>query len=348
MIKDFIVGRYRGLQNLTLKDLNQINIFVGPNNCGKTSILEAIILSGLFDDVDLLVDALISRYHGFSPEYFESLFSIGDQPVICLKSRMDDSDNMLHTHLTYSKEQLIGKDEAASRLSSFELRFLYRYDGKNEEKQDRFLVRFEEENDSFKIGVGKSPNNILDLHIPCKFISFSRFDRSSRLMVDIDRILDMNLRHELIGILKIFDEQINNFEIIGKDRTIKLFKNNQDTPLTLNDYGNGMYKAFFIATSALLAKNGILLVDEIEAGIHSKALKNFIGKLINVCTSNNVQIFLTTHSLETIDIILDDCPDRLNDISIYHIRNQGNQTLTKNYNGEKLLTLRNEIGFDVR
>lgn len=91
-----------------------------------------------------------------------------------------------------------------------------------------------------------------------------------------------------------------------------------------------------------------MLVNEIEAGIHSKALKNFIGKLLNVCTSNNVQIFLTTHSLETIDIILDDCPDRLNDISIYHIRNQRNQTLTKNYNGEKLLTLRNEIGFDVR
>ena len=76
MLKDFMVGRYRGLRNLSLKDLNQINIFVGPNNCGKTSILEAIILSGLFDDVDLLVDALISRYHGFSPEYFESLFSI--------------------------------------------------------------------------------------------------------------------------------------------------------------------------------------------------------------------------------------------------------------------------------
>lgn len=99
---------------------------------------------------------------------------------------------------------------------------------------------------------------------------------------------------------------------------------------------------------AYFSSSGILLVDEIEAGIHSKALKNFIGKLLNVCTSNNVQIFLTTHSLETIDIILDDCPDRLNDISIYHIRNQGNQTLTKNYNEEKLLTLRNEIGFDVR
>lgn len=43
-------------------------------------------------------------------------------------------------------------------------------------------------------------------------------------------------------------------------------------PLTLYDYGNGMYKAFYIAVAALLAKDGILLVDEVETGIHNKAL----------------------------------------------------------------------------
>lgn len=128
----------------------------------------------------------------------------------------------------------------------------------------------------------------------------------------------------------------------------KLFKENQNKPLTLYDYGNGMYKAFFIATSALLSKDGILLVDEIEAGIHSKALRSFIEKLLDVCSINNVQLFLTTHSLESIDVILDDCRNRLGDVSIYHIRNDEKQSTAKKYSGNKLLTLRNEIGFDVR
>lgn len=136
--------------------------------------------------------------------------------------------------------------------------------------------------------------------------------------------------------------------MIGKDRTVKLFKDDQPAPLTLYDYGNGMYKAFFIAASALLAKNGILLIDEIEAGIHSKALKNFIEKLLDVCSTNNVQVFLTTHSLESIDIILDDCQSRLKDVSVYHIRKKKEQTNAKKYGGEKLFTLRSEIGFDVR
>ncbi len=348
MIQDFVVNSYRGIESLNLEGLNKINIFVGPNNCGKTSILEAIILSGLFDDVDLLVDTLISRYHGFSPEHFESIFPVGRKPVICLKSRMYGSDNVLHTHLLYEKGQRINKDESAIRSNIFELRFLYGYEGVNEEKQDKFFVRFEEGEDAYKVEIGKSSDNVLELHIPCKFVSFSRFESAARLINDIDKILDRNLRQELISILKIFDDKITNFEIVGKDRTIKLFKENQDTPLTLYDYGNGMYKAFFIATSALLSKDGILLVDEIEAGIHSKALKNFLEKLLAVCVANNVQVFMTMHSLESIDIILDDCRDRLNDVSIYHIRNQEKNTVAKKYNGEKLSKLRNEIGFDVR
>lgn len=349
MIKDFIINDYRGLQNLTLKDLNKINVFVGPNNCGKTSILEAIILSGLFDDVDLLADTLKSRYHNFSPEYFKSLFPVGQEPVIRLQSGMEQSNKMLHTNLKYEKSQIITNDESASISDVFELKFLCSYGDITEDSPSNFIVRFEDVKDGLKIVIGKSPeNNILNMHIPCKFVSFSRFESSLRLIDDIDKVLERNLRQELIDILKLFDDKINNFEIVGKDRTIKLFKENQKVPLTLYDYGNGMYKAFSIAASALLSKDGILLVDEIEAGIHSKALKDFIEKLLDVCSIYNVQVFLTTHSLESIDIILEDCQSRLNDVSIYHIRNKEKQTVAKKYSGEKLFILRNEIGFDVR
>lgn len=43
-LTEILIKQYRGLINLELKNLNKINIFVGPNNCGKTSILEAISL----------------------------------------------------------------------------------------------------------------------------------------------------------------------------------------------------------------------------------------------------------------------------------------------------------------
>lgn len=349
MLKNFIINHYRGLQDLSLKDLNKINVFVGPNNCGKTSILEAIILSGLFDDVDLLADILKSRYYNFSPEYFKSLFPVGQEPVIRLQSGMDHSDKMLHTNLKYEKSQIMADEKTGSISNVFELHFLCTYDNITNDNSKNFTVRFEDVKGGLKIVITKSSeNDAFNMQIPCKFVSFSRFESSVRLIDDIDKVLELNLRQELIDILKLFDDKINNFEIVGKDRTIKLFKENQNMPLTLYDYGNGMYKAFSIAASALLSKDGILLVDEIEAGIHNKALRDFIEKLLNVCSLYHVQVFLTTHSLESIDIILEECQSRLNDVSIYHIRNKEKQTVAKKYSGEKLFTLRNEIGFDVR
>lgn len=53
MLNDFTVGFYRGLQNLELKDLRKVN-------------------------------TLVSRYHDFSIEFFESLFPVNREPVITL------------------------------------------------------------------------------------------------------------------------------------------------------------------------------------------------------------------------------------------------------------------------
>ena len=35
------IDGFRGLRDLRLDDLGLINVLVGPNNCGKTSVLEA-------------------------------------------------------------------------------------------------------------------------------------------------------------------------------------------------------------------------------------------------------------------------------------------------------------------
>lgn len=42
MLKRLTIGSYRGLQNLTMENLGRINIIIGENNSGKTSILESI------------------------------------------------------------------------------------------------------------------------------------------------------------------------------------------------------------------------------------------------------------------------------------------------------------------
>ena len=35
------IENFRGIKSLEINDLARINLFVGKNNCGKTSVLEA-------------------------------------------------------------------------------------------------------------------------------------------------------------------------------------------------------------------------------------------------------------------------------------------------------------------
>ena len=41
-LSELSIGTYRGIRDLCIKDLGDINILVGDNNCGKTSVLEAL------------------------------------------------------------------------------------------------------------------------------------------------------------------------------------------------------------------------------------------------------------------------------------------------------------------
>ena len=43
-IDKFNIHGFRGIQELTVENLNHINLIVGDNNCGKTSVLEALLL----------------------------------------------------------------------------------------------------------------------------------------------------------------------------------------------------------------------------------------------------------------------------------------------------------------
>ncbi|BAZ14450.1 hypothetical protein NIES4071_62940 [Calothrix sp. NIES-4071] len=62
MLNDLTVQNYRCLKDLHIKDFARVNLLVGMNNSGKTSLLEAIYLLVNQDDVYLsLIELLHNR-----------------------------------------------------------------------------------------------------------------------------------------------------------------------------------------------------------------------------------------------------------------------------------------------
>ena len=42
MFTEISISNLRGIEKLVISDISRINVMVGPNNCGKTTVLEAV------------------------------------------------------------------------------------------------------------------------------------------------------------------------------------------------------------------------------------------------------------------------------------------------------------------
>ncbi|MGH2639452.1 MAG: AAA family ATPase, partial [Rhabdochlamydiaceae bacterium] len=72
-------------------------------------------------------------------------------------------------------------------------------------------------------------------------------------------------------------------------------------PLPLGSLGNGMLRVLGIVLALANAKDGMLVVDEIENGIHYSAQKELWQMIFRLARSLNVQVFATTHSWDCIE-----------------------------------------------
>ncbi len=67
-----------------------------------------------------------------------------------------------------------------------------------------------------------------------------------------------------------------------------------------------MQRMFGIALALVNSRNGILLVDEIENGLHYSAQPDVWRLIFRLASRLNVQVFATTHSWDCIEAFQED------------------------------------------
>ena len=87
-------------------------------------------------------------------------------------------------------------------------------------------------------------------------------------------------------------EILNNVAYIGLEGIDQL--------LTVNMQGDGLRRYLNVVAASANPMNNILLIDEIENGLHYSAYKKLWEAIFNLATTTNKQVFVTTHSKETL------------------------------------------------
>lgn len=110
-----------------------------------------------------------------------------------------------------------------------------------------------------------------------------------------------------------------------------------------------MRRCVLLAATLPRLKNGaILLIDEVETGIHVKTLGCVFQWLIELARQLDVQVFVTTHSLEALDALILAPSAQQGDAVAFQLARSEQSTTAKRFGGDLLLRLRQERGLDLR
>ena len=99
------------------------------------------------------------------------------------------------------------------------------------------------------------------------------------------------------------DQQVERIGIRGDTTTgqrmlVKI--RGQSFPVPLESFGDGTLRLFGVALALINSKDGFLLIDEAENGIHHSVQSDFWRILLETAHKNNVQVLATTHSYDCI------------------------------------------------
>ena len=341
MLKTLALRGFRGFESYELTDLATVNLIVGKNNCGKTTVLEAVYLLASDGDPDAFYDIAERRdelNHRIpsasvpSPLRYEVVLSPlfygyecrpGAQFVLSSENcsrkisaqvlSLEDVEGSELRDLRTAPAYVLDAEDPAFclRLASCETKedpvyLVDRHGAVLHELWHRSIRRVAPRSPSVRfLGLESVAFKVLE-DAWAEIVADGRDDevaRDMRLLVpEIDTI-----HFQPGGSLR-------------RDGAILVGRSGGGRRMPLSSYGDGLRRLLALRLS--LVGTRFLLIDEIDAGFHWTAMADVWRLLVEVARNLDVQIFATTHSYDCIrglGSLVKSHPDLAGDVSIQKV-----------------------------
>lgn len=332
MLPSLTIKNFRCLEDLTFNHLARVNLLVGRNNVGKSTVLEALriyagnanfdLLSeiaashdenfGLIDKTNYAADCLAEElFHNRgiskndiaqteSKSIFEDLFfnrkiSKDDVAKILIGESNTENQNSLiiYRMFTLKRPKERGIETTLSLKKIESLKECFVTQSMAVNKNG---ITFKFYEDCFLLA--EQPFIKCSL-IPTQFISIDELAR------EWDKIVYTENEKIVIDALKIILPDFEHLVFIentrkDSNRIAKVKLSNLPHPVSLKSLGDGMIRILQIALKLATAQGGFLLIDEFENGLHYSVQEKVWDLLFQMAEQLDVQIFVTTHSWDCV------------------------------------------------
>ena len=281
-VKDFI-----GLKELKCRDFSDINIFLGHNNAGKTSLLDALFFNSctisdtsfrrVFRGRNISTRSVNDLRFFFYNQSYES------KPSVEMEMHDENGKSFCKSEITNKKSHIEIKfseqkheDKGFQALGDCRIFF---QDGNIDQRSSDFFT-------GFPLGV-KYPNYINP--------------EPEDMFINEPLLLDTRIRKEVDKTLRNIDPLFEYSS--GYEHNIKM--KNLDLEQSSNYFGRGFQIAIQLLWDMYSKEQNVLLVDEIEDGMYYQTIENVFDKICHIIEHEKYkkQLFITTHSYEVIRAI---------------------------------------------
>ncbi|MEB3189475.1 MAG: AAA family ATPase [Snowella sp.] len=318
LIRDLTIKGYRCFEDFSMDGLTRVNLLVGNNNSGKTSFLEAIYL--LVNQPSMgTVEKTIREIFDNRGELSQQIETIDNEfkQVITRKYYLESFFNGYGkdkcNHLVISGKEELGDIEFSCFLGKDLLRLKY----PDDISMFQPLVTIVKEIDLFFRAIGSVLKQVGNDQISSRALKakkdFSLLISSSVFLSaykinfnEIAKIWDqicLTYKEEIvIEAMRIINPNIDRigFSTSPGINTIRLKLRGLSDLIPLSSMGDGMNRILTLAMALVSAEKGVLLVDEIETGLHYEAQLDMWRLVLKTAQNLNVQVFATTHSWDCI------------------------------------------------
>ena len=294
MIPSLEIRNYRLFKHLTIETLGWVNLITGKNNAGKTAFLEALQLySSKFsiDDIvtiltrrDELTGNLIKSFFSLCYNHYNAPISIG---------HYHDENNTLSARF----RQVInpGADGSADAGNGLEITF----------NNIKDIIPLDNEHQAHENK--KSPKSLIESKYKEKCIFVYPFNLFTHVNSYLwDNISLSPLENELTDGLHLIFPEIKDIALRGhnvrnseREFIVKLDK--FDYPVPITSLGKGYNRILGIIFSLVNSHKGMLLVDEIENGIHHTIQPKLWKLMLELAERLEIQVIVTTHSKDVVN-----------------------------------------------
>lgn len=314
MIQTLKITGFRCFQSLEVRNLTRVNLFVGQNNCGKTSLLEAVYTLVRRGDPLALASFMLRRQEtcrrgdGSSHELdIRRLFvghTIEEGATLLLESTLPDR-RQEDTRFVIGRMDPESTDQfGRSRKAVF--------------PNDPLFLRIESQRDpaapwqrvisiNSRGGIDTRttslPDRVREQLSPAVFVSSDDAAAAATALLWSEIALTENERR-VEDCLRVIEPDLLRIAFVTDWTTepgifrVKLASEPQ--PIPLGSMGGGMARLLALAVALVRSQNGYLLVDEIDTGLHHSILEDVWKFVLDVAEKLNIQVYATTHSLDCV------------------------------------------------